>query len=185
MSQKEGLIQCHVATVSTTAAKLTLHVYVHWRCLPDMVRSSLWMRERLADSISGLGLSRAWRHHTIGLKAFCRGLFSFASYSLEQKTWTAYTIDTRVHKSNISNCYTNINTNGERHTYLISCVMWLSSSQRKWDWGDKCLNSAMAIRCIGRKVFMWHAFWHWKLLFVLIQIYFIHTYLKSWGPLII
>lgn len=52
--------------------------------VPDMVRSSLWMRERLADSMSGLGLSRAWRHHTMGLKAFCQGLFSFASYSLDE-----------------------------------------------------------------------------------------------------
>lgn len=59
---------------------------LHVDRLPDRVRSSLWMSERFADSISGLGLSRAWRHHTIGLKVFCRGLFSLASYSLGKKT---------------------------------------------------------------------------------------------------
>ena len=48
-----------------------------------MVSSSLCIRERLAVSMSGLGWSRAWRHHTMGLRAFCSGLFSFASYSLE------------------------------------------------------------------------------------------------------
>jgi len=54
------------------------------RVVPDMVRSSLCKRERLADSISGLGLSRACLHHTMGLKAFCRGLFNFASYNLQK-----------------------------------------------------------------------------------------------------
>lgn len=69
------------------------------RVVPDMVRSSLCKRERLADSISGLGLSRACLHHTMGLKAFCRGLFNFASYNLQKHklelvTWHKHTLIT-------------------------------------------------------------------------------------------
>lgn len=118
---------------------------VNWGYLPDRVRSSLWMRERLADSISGLGLSRAWRHHTMGLKVFCRGLLSLASYSLEKQQQ-----NTQLDSVNCMFCkaiqtYTYTVTvmsslsNGDRPwlTAHASYVVWPSSAQRKWDCGDK------------------------------------------------
>lgn len=93
---------------------LRLHTSCSLIRLPDMVRSSLWIRERLADSISGLGWSRAWRHHTMGLKVFCRGLFSFASYNLE-----------------------NMNMDSVCCTFT-SYVMWAETSNRKWECCREC-----------------------------------------------